>query len=156
MQIFHLNIISDPSQSLLFTCFYIFIYLFLPFWPSLKHKCWLWMDAVINQFLLKVRWQNHWRPSTRQTASWNSLWFYKRHKCENQTFVSLISIYRNMPRWFAKIRSYGLMQNWDWLLSFIPIKHATRLKKSKWSFSSEWYRQTGKGGNLVRNFFRPT
>ena len=63
--------------------------------------------SIHKLFLLKVRWQNHWRQSTRQTASWNSLWFYKRHKCENQTFVSLISMYRSMPGWkkfwFAKI-----------------------------------------------------
>ena len=50
MQIFLLNIISDLSQSLLFTCFCIFIHLFFPFWPSLKHKCWLRRDAVLSWF----------------------------------------------------------------------------------------------------------
>lgn len=39
MQIFYLNIMSDPSQSLSFTYFCVFIYTFFLFWPSLKHKC---------------------------------------------------------------------------------------------------------------------
>ena len=48
MQIFLLNIMSELSQSLLFTYFCIFIYTFFSFWPSLKRKCCLRREAVIN------------------------------------------------------------------------------------------------------------
>ena len=47
MQIFLLNIMSEPSQSLLFTYFCIFIHTFFSFWPSLKHKCCLRREAVL-------------------------------------------------------------------------------------------------------------
>ena len=47
MQIFLLNIISEPSQSSLFTYFCIFIYTFFLFWSSLKHKCCLRREAVL-------------------------------------------------------------------------------------------------------------
>ena len=47
MQIFLLNIISEPSQSSLFTYFCIFIYTFFLFWSSLKHKGCLRREAVI-------------------------------------------------------------------------------------------------------------
>ena len=48
MQIFVLNIISEPSQSLLLTYFYIFIYTFFICWPFLKHKCCLRREAVLR------------------------------------------------------------------------------------------------------------
>ena len=60
---------------------------------------WLNSAAFINLFSLNVRCQNRWRLKTRQTATWNWLWSFKRHNWKNETFVSHISIYRNMPRW---------------------------------------------------------
>ena len=52
MQIFLLTIMSEQSQSLLFTCFCIFIYTFFLFLPSLKHKCCLQREAVITDWAL--------------------------------------------------------------------------------------------------------
>ena len=62
MQIFLWNIMSEQSQSLLFTCFSIFIHTWFPFWPSLKHKCCLRRDAVIRGFI---------HPSVGPSVRWS-------------------------------------------------------------------------------------
>ena len=119
MQMFLLNIISDLSQSLLFTCFCIFIHSFFPFWPTLKHKCWLRRDAVIQK-----------GNSAKLHFPFWHLWF--------QTFSTAVII-MSKP-------SYEHFDEWEhikYLSSYVPLhqKHQNELFEKNKDLSDQKLKQ---------------
>ena len=95
---------------------------------------WLNSAAFINHFFKKFKWQFLYKiieDRKQDKRPWNSFRFYKRHNWENQSFVSHISIYRNMPVcqnfWFAEIF-------WDTIIWMNAELGLTVLDRSSLSF----------------------
>ena len=94
---------------------------------------WLNGAAFINQTVSKSKVAKSLKTENRTTATRNSICFHKRYTRENQTFVSHISIYRNMPRrkkfWLAVICWHTII----WMNAELGLTVQSCTKQTNWT-----------------------